>query len=1169
MKNAFFIKVDFLGWILLFIVAAAAIGLFSLSERAWGQTSAFAGSITGVVTDPRGAAVQGAVVTATNIATNLPTQTKTNAEGSYSIPRILVGRYTVRIESPGFKAVVKDGVLLEPNSIVRVDEALTVGSTGQTVKVTEQAPLLETQQVTLNTTISHKFVESLPNELNGGIGGIRDITALLTLAPGVVQGANAYQLNITSGRSFGTELLLDGVPIVYNAQAYVALTNKPDQDVISQVQVQTGVPSAEYGHSSGGIGSFITRSGTNQYHGDADLILRNTALDATPYNSKSKTVDQRYELPLSVGGPVWIPKIYDGKDRSFFFFNASFYRTRSNEAPLVTTVPTTPERGGNFSDLPAGDLIYDPTTGQPFPAIPGEQGCTVGRCIPTDRFSKISTAYVNQIIPEPTNSGIINNYIGRTPAADSENHYFAKIDQRIGDANTLHGTFRWDSVSQVVADNPFGPLLGDRHTDTLSRSLTIADNTVLRSNLVNSFSANYSLWDYNSTATPLNLFQQIPNSYGKGFPQVTFTTLYAPGTQIGDTANLFYSNGFWNFNESLLWNVGKHNLTFGGRYTDYIGHQTVTGADNGGYSFSPLETAGGLGTAGNPFASFLLGLVNSAGMNIAQTVAYSSTYLAFYGEDIYRASPTVTFNLGVRWDIQKPFHVPNGLIMDQNTPNPGAGNLPGAIVYMGPNGTGHSFFPTWLGGVAPRIGMSWSVDPNTVVRVGFGIMYAPLPYILSTSSFPGTGLSSPSPGVPVFQWDSGWPASEVVPPTTGQNPAISNGQSVNTVDFRNGRTNRLADEDILQFDVQHSIRGVLLDAGYLGQFTHHILGSAGTASPLANINQLPVSDMRYGLLLNDKINDPAVIAAGFKPPYPGFTGTLAQSLRKFPQYQGVNAEIPNGNSSYNAVILSAQKRLSHGLEFLVSYTFSKAITNVGTGDYPLPAPQDQYKPDAMRSVADDDIPRVLSLSYVYQLPVGHGQAFVNSGFFGRALEGISVSGIQFYQSGTPIRISAPVNDLPIFNGFLAMNRGTGPFTTGKGRGSIKPGNSLYGTTGTTYLNQAAFALPAPFTIPDPANPTKTIANPAVVANPDLALGHLSYVLPNVRNLGYFSENLSVAKSQTLFGRYTLQVGADFLNAFNRKNFAGLDTIYGTPNFGTYGANGTPPRVIQINSRITF
>jgi hypothetical protein len=326
--------------------------------------------------------------------------------------------------------------------------------------------------------------------------------------------------------------------------------------------------------------------------------------------------------------------------------------------------------------------------------------------------------------------------------------------------------------------------------------------------------------------------------------------------------------------------------------------------------------------------------------------------------------------------------------------------------------------------------------------------------------------------------------------------------------------------------------------------------------------------MKYGTLLTDSITDPAVIAAGFTAPYPGFTGTLAQALRSFPQYQGVTELIPIGNSTYNALILKSEKRLSHGIQFLASYTISKTLTDVGTTDSGLPAPQDQYNRKAEKSISQTDIPRVLSLTYLWQLPIGRGRTFLAQGFTGRVLEGFSVSANHIYQAGSPIAISAPADDLPIFNGVLHLSRGQGPFTSGNRR-SIRLGNSLYGTTGTVYLNQAAFTEPAPFLIQDPNNPNQEIANPVVVGNPNAALGNLKYILPNVRTLGFFNENLHIGKSQKLHDKYMFDFGVDFLDAFNRTNFAGLNTTYGSSGFGTYGSAGSGPRVIQLNSKVTF
>jgi hypothetical protein len=1138
-----------------FAAVLAAVLVLTPSHCVWGQNAATSGTITGIITDSTGAVVVGAKVTATNDATGLPTETKTNDAGSFNLPNLGIGTYTVRVEQPAFNGLERRGVLLDPNSVVRVDAALAVGNASQTVAVTEQAPLLETQQVTLDQTIDREFVSSLPNVVNGGV---RDITALLSLSAGVAQGANDFATNITGGRAFATELLLDGVPMVYSPLASVALSNKPDQEIISEVQVQVGVPSAEWGHASGGVGSFITRSGTDKYHGDSLIILRNTVLDATPYNAKSKTQDQQFEWPISVGGPIIIPHVYNGKEKSFFYFSYAAYRKHSANAPVNATVPTVLERGGNFSDIP-GIQLYDPATGNLFPAIANEPGCVAGACIPTSRFSATSSAFLAKFIPQPQNSGLVNNYIGGAPNSDLENHYFARVDQRIGNANTIHASFRWDNVNQTVPGGAFGPELGAFSEVEGARQLTLADDTIVRPNLVNSASISYSRWIDVATGTPASLFPvQIPGSYGAGFPAVGFTSTYTGG--YGNVSNFDLTHPFWNINETLSWEKGKHSLKFGARYSDYEAQETNSiGDENGVYGFGPLETGHGITGDGNPFASFLLGEVDTASLTEPAPVGFSSKYYAVFGQDNWRISPTLTANIGLRYDIQQPYKSPGASVMSQTTPNPGAGNLPGAIIYTGANGTGDQFMPTWFGGIGPRVGLAWSALPNTVVRAGFGIMYAPHEYSLARTGFPGTNLSPPNPGTPVLQWDTGFTGGQVVPYAINTNPSQLNGQGgIVTVDPASGQSDRLSDTQIVQFDVQHSWKTTLFGAAFVGQYAHHIKGSNGSDYVLlANINQLPVSDMKYGSLLTSSITDPAVEAAGFSAPYPGFTGTLAQALRAFPQYQTITMDlIPIGNSSYNGLVLRGEKRLSHGLQFLASYTISKILTDVSQADYGLPAPQDQYNRKFEKSVGSGDVPRVLVLNYVYELPFGSGKSYVNSGFLGKVLEGFSVSANQVYQAGSPIAIAAPANDLPIFDGELHLDRGTGPFTTGN-RHSVKIANPLYDVSGTTYLNQPAFALP-----PSPTDP-------AVIANPYTALGNLKYILPNVRTLGFVNENFSLAKRQTFHDRYTFQIGFDMVDAFNRKDFGGLNTTYGSPTFGQYEGAGDGPRVIQVNSKITF
>jgi len=1195
-----------IGACIAFAIIMMLLFIAGSASTAWCQAAAYMGTITGIVTDPGGAVVPDAAVVAINTETGVQTRTTTNSVGAYQIPNIAAGTYNVEVTAKGFAKDVKTGVLLDPNGVARADCSLTVGATTATVTVTEAAPLLETQQTTLDQTIQHAFVENLPNSVNGGA---RDITALLSLVPGVTQGANGFETIVEGGRAFATEVLVDGVPANYNPLLTVILNNRPPQDVVSEVQVQTGVPTAQWGHSSGTIASFTTRAGTDQYHGDAVLILRNTLLDARPYNSKTKTTDQQWELPMSIGGPIRIPHLYNGRDKSFFFFNYTAYRIHSTSPPYTATVPTKLERdSGNvgvydFSQLPANVLINDPVTGKPFLPISSNLDCaTPGRCIPASRVSPFARMYLSQVIPQPTNDSVVDgNFTGRVPSSTEENHYFARIDQKIGQSHTLSGSLRWDTLASVAANGPFNALLSGDTSSNEARTLNLADAWILRPNLTNSLQVSYARWLGPKLGTPASAFPHlVPGSYSflgdapPAFPFVNLAGAYSlyqvsggsfnGGATYGYPGTFSYEDPFWNGSDTVDWQHGKHSLKFGVRFEDEITQQNISnGADapNGEYNFQSYETGGATEVVsgvqqGDAFASFLLGEVDSAGMFFNGNLNASERYYSYFGQDNWRVTPTFTLDLGMRWDISEPFNYPNGSTIDPTIPNPGAGNIPGAAVFTGP-GAGSKFFPTWHGGFGPRVGFAWNVMPNTVVRAGYGIMFEPAELEIPQSSFPGTSVSAPTPGSDqaALQWDTGWGINQVNPYRPGfKNPNLYNGQNgVLMGGFSEGQTDRQGYIQDLQFDVQQSVGKFLIGASYMGQLGHKLIECVCTPFiSLASPNQLPVSDLQYGNTLSDIVGAPGT-PAEFIAPYSTFNSqwganaTVGQSLRAFPQFGSINSVLPLGNSTYHAGIFRAESRDFHGLQLIASFTVSKNLTDSTTW-LGYPSPQDQFNRKFEKSVAPfSDIPQILHLVYNYQLPIGSGKPFANQGAVGRALEGFEISANQYYESGSPITITSP-SSLPIYNGYVSMDRGTGSFTTGNRRSVKLVGQN--GSSGTTYLNSAAFALPTPVEVTDPNNPTgPPIFNPAVIANPYSALGNLKRVLPNVRNLGYFNEDLALYKNQTLWENVTLHIGFDMINAVNRKNFGGLDTNISDATFGKYFGNATNPRVVQIDAKLTF
>ncbi len=337
------------------------------------------GAISGLVTDSQGAVIPGAQVKATHLSTAVANQTTTNDAGVYTFPYLQLGQYYVQISAKGMKETVIKDVRVDEGNISRVDASLQVGTANETVQVTEQVPLLEQESTTIDAAVDQKLINDLPSVAGGGTRAASDIVAILpgVQVPGATTGnsyGSQFGVNVGGGRQFGTEFQMDGMTLAYQGiSADVPLDMRPDNDLTSEVKVQQGVPTAEFGRTSAGVVTFLSRSGTNQFHGNAGVFIKNTDFDAHPYNSATVTTDQNWEMPLSIGGPIWIPKIYDGRGKSFFFFNSTTYRQRSASLPATVTVPTAQERKGNFSDRP--EIIYDPwrdtVLGRPLPVRNG------------------------------------------------------------------------------------------------------------------------------------------------------------------------------------------------------------------------------------------------------------------------------------------------------------------------------------------------------------------------------------------------------------------------------------------------------------------------------------------------------------------------------------------------------------------------------------------------------------------------------------------------------------------------------------------------------------------------------------------------------------------------------------------------------------------------------
>lgn len=1136
------------------VLMLLSVGLLASRAFAQGGTT---GAISGLVTDSQGAVIPGAQVQATQVTTGVVTKTVSNDAGVYTFPYLQLGQYEVRFHASGMKEAVVTGIRVDEGNISRVDSQLEVGSANETVHVSESVPLVEQESTTIDASIDRKLIDDLPSVAGGGT---RDATAIVNVLPGVqtpgASSGNSYGsqfgVNVGGGRQFGTEFQMDGMSVAYQGiTADVPLDMRPDYDLTTELKVQEGVPSAEFGRTQGGVVTYLSRSGGNDFHGDAGVFIKNTIFDAHPYNSNTVTTDQNWEMDLSGGGPIWIPKIYDGRRKSFFFFNSTTYRQRNASLPGTVTVPTATERNGDFSDQP--NIIYDPTTGMPFP----------NNMIPGGRISGIAKA-INAFYPAPTNSNLSNNLAGITPSSVLQNDQFVRVDQQIGSKNHLMASYRHRNEPTLYAEGgPFGPELSGDYSPRSLHQDTIQDDWTVTPHIVNHFAISDVGFYTAQTNNPMGTqkyWVPVPGSFGNGFPGFCFLTqaYYGLGSGLGNC-----TPGVLNFEldrtrdiqDTVFWNKAAHSIKIGARYMWFQTASGQTSLHNGYYYFSGAATAQVVngapqtGTTGNSYASFLLGLVNNAYMQLPDTPNTHEQALGIYAQDEWRVNKSLSVNFGLRWDIEPPsYDTQNRLAaMSPIAPNPGAGNLPGAYIFA-PQQHVRYFSPTYFGAWAPRFGAAYSVRPDLVVRASYGVLQAPPIDGVFTDSTGFSGykqVATLDGGVtPGMVWDTGW-QNVVNPPSF--DPTQQNGGNAN---IAAAGGDRWPTTNMWSLDIQKSwARDFAITVGYIGQNTHHMAGGYPA-------NQVNPGYLSLGSLLTKPITDPAVVAAGYSPPFPGFVALygssvpLAQALKPFPQYQTVS-NVGNRlfGSNYNAMLVKAEHHFSHGFQYLVSYTFSKTLTNTNlTEEFGYSGPQNAYDLKAEKYLAGFDIPQALVASYTYALPWGPGEPWLNHGFFSNIVGGWATSGILTYDAGIPVVVTGP-NNLPLGNSRQSVEYLGGPITLSHS-GKIVIGGTTGATSVTHVLSPAAFGEPAPYTFGN------------------------AYILPSTRQAGYKSENVSFFKRETFKERYIFELRFDMINLPNRKDPTSLDgnitdPVTPTGGFGSYRGSAIGPRTCQFDAKITF
>ncbi len=1134
-----------------------AVGILLCCGMAFGQTAT--GSISGTITDSNGAAVPGVKVTATSTATGAKLEATSNDAGLYVFPAMPTTFYSIAYEKTGFKKRTETNIEVRIAQRLDINIKLELGDVQQTIEVRSEAPLLETSTSDKGANFSSKFMSELPLFT----GAIRNPRNFLTYMPGVNAGA---ETSISGSGGRAGEVQIDGASLII-PESGGTVFNMPSAEMFQEFKLITGGYSSEYGRFGGGVETYVTKSGTNWYHGSAFHNMRRDIWNANSWQNNSRGVgrlkDRQNEIGGSAGGPVFIPKVYDGREKSFFFFTytqrllpISLTGTGVSGIP-VSTVPTALMRTGDFSEL-GNQLIYDPNTTAngtrtPFP----------GNKIPAERFSKVSKNLL-PLIPLPTRAGTQSNYDFFNTTSTEQKVWSIKADHNFSVTNRL-AFFLSKEDGGSTDTNVFPGALGQgivngqkpwniRVNHDYSFTPTFFMHTTF------GYSAVRQTWDnpyQKGYASKLGI-PGVP-AQGDSLPVIRFSgpaSLTNYGAQDGKVSSGGQDNDTIMITQGYSWIKGKHELKFGWDYR----YLTTFGFDyagsNGNYLFGRGET--GLPNtssgSGHEFASLLLGQADQASNTLLPILLNQIRYRysAGYINDNFRMTKKLTLNLGLRYEVPIGWHVEQGNYSSLNLtkPNLGAGGLPGALDFYG-NGPGRANvlrpYPTDFSNIGPRLGFAYQATSKTVIRGGWGIFYQTLGNggCGCRQGFANTNsLASANGFDAVLNWDNGIPVPAGYRPPPILDPTLSNMQNADYLGPKFGKAPRIYN---WSFNIQHDLKGWLIDLAYVGN------RGSGMNSTIT-LNQLPVSNLSRGSILTQPITSQSAIDAGYKLPYANFptNRTVAQSLRPFPQYLDVlSRNSGDGQTWYDSFQAKLERRFGN-FQLLSSFVWSKSLSNahwrqifsqngnIGT--------QDAYNIADGKSLNPFDQPKVLNIIWTYDMPFGKNKRYLANS--NKIVNGLVsnwvVSGAQRYYSGNLIQIVTPGNPLgsTLFSTATKANV-SGPIRTNAGYDSLDPNNQ-----NSRWFNSAAFS-----------------------AAPAFTLGTSAFYNNDFRQPMIATENIGISKKTTLWENeknpVVLMIRADAFNAFNRTRFGGVNGSIGNVNFGRPTAPQVGARVITIGLRLNF
>ena len=1223
------------------------------------------GSIRGTVTDPNGGLVPNAKVTVTNVETNEVRETTTSEEGSYNIPELKAAVYRIQVEAAGFKAATIDTVQVGVGVIRNGDVKLEIGI-GASVTVTSEPSVLNTESPVQQRNVTEREIRELPLLVSGESGG-RSPLSFIFLDSSIVSsgsdntsantsnstaqssgGVNATNFRINGSQGLGQEILIDGATTRRGENGTFFSEVAPGPNVFQEFTLNTSNYSAEFGNSSGGVVSFKIKEGGNDFHGEGYFFHRNESLNANNTLNRirntqagkelfGRPLDRQRDYGFSVSGPVFFLKpgeggspIYNGRNKTFFFFNYGAYNISRTETVDVS-VPTLRMRNGDFSELlrdpyilrqfPGGIPIFDPGPLNGNQIAPGSRQQFPGNIIPAASISRVGRNLVN-LFPLPNQTGpfgsaVYHNYRATSSAGSQTRAYTTKINQVINDKQQLNASFIYRTLPSTKGGFPRFP--GDFVNQGVwdqafvSYFVRIQHDYTITGNILNHLNLGYNrtkVQNYNfgrgqGRATALGV--PVGTTQDLGLPMVGFPGYGDPVTSADPRAyqtggSTFFDNvtgdNTYSLADFVTISHGRHTLKFGAdlrrQFLVVDGHFDIGGQ----FNFRSNQTANvNDGIEGYPIASLLTGRPEFS-FNSRQSVVpeYQYLFASGFAQDDIKLTSKLTLNVGIRYDYNAPRSESQNFLrgFSPTTPNPAIGGRIGAVIGSGGQGglqaQNRGLVNPDRKDIGPRVGFAYSLNNKTVVRGGYGIYYSPVFY-----GNGGDGLLGYNSGSsPInFGLDAGITLDRYVPLPT----VDPNGQYIGLLDVVqdyydvNFKLGRVAQYDL---NVQRQ-----LPYNFVASLSY--IGNRGTRlrSSFNPLNSLPLNALKLGNeLLRKRLADVTAsdrayaASVGFPLPsspdavYPGFnnqsgnlSGTVAQALRPFPQYGAINNRLESqGQSFYNGVKVDVQRRFTNGIQFGASYTFSKLITDAASDLYGgsaltgvLQNPADRR---SLRSISPDDVPHNFVFNYLLELPFGKGKQFLNKGgIVDRLVGGFQISGIQRYRSGTPITVFIAGGrrdflDVIGYGGNLRPNLTGQPF--------FASNSSISGDfERTRSLNPAAFSAPPVY---GTSAPIGSAAYAAYYANPQQFLGTASPTFNNLRTKPFFTEDLSVIKKTRITETSYFEIRVEFFNLLNRSRPAGPDANFGAyvdnPQFNNFGIAGffsdiDQPRRIQLGARFVF